>query len=257
MAPTTPVALPQAPTTPQVQTPAKTSTTPPIDYNQGLGRETDIMKNLQDFQKQGMTPDQIKQAGSYATATPEKKAIMDSFIGSMNKPMTQQGMTDTMLAGGEVPQQTSSDFRNATFTANKMKTLNGMSPTQLMSELKNGNISTTIDQRLAGNANYQQAKALYEKEQKTNTMNQVMTTAIGGLKGQEIQQDASIEAISDQLIKKYGLEQGITNEQAYSQYVKSDPTLQTATTQLSGVNRQIADINQALTDGVKSMKAQY
>lgn len=161
------------------------------------------MNNLKDFQAQGMTPEQIKQAGSYATATPEKRAIMDSFIGSMNKPMTQQAMTDTMIAGGEVPKQNSTDFRNATFTANKMKTLNGMSPTQLVSELKNGNISTTLDQRLAGNKNYQQAKALYEKEQKTNTMNQVMTTAISGIKGQQIDKGASIEEISDQLIKKY------------------------------------------------------
>lgn len=34
----------------------------PVDYNQGLGREQDIAKNLQTFKDQGMTADAIKNA---------------------------------------------------------------------------------------------------------------------------------------------------------------------------------------------------
>lgn len=60
-----PVATPVAPVSPVTPEPVKATVKPteaPIDYNQGLGREQDIAKNLQTFKDQGMSADAIKNA---------------------------------------------------------------------------------------------------------------------------------------------------------------------------------------------------
>jgi hypothetical protein len=43
------------------------------------------MTNLEKFYGQGSTPEQIKAMSSYTTATPEKKAIIDSFLQGKQK----------------------------------------------------------------------------------------------------------------------------------------------------------------------------
>lgn len=81
----TPVPTPTPTPVPEVkpQEPVKpvTPVKEAIDYTQGAGREAEINKNLNEFYNQGTTdPESLKKMSGYAEATPEKKAIIDSFI---------------------------------------------------------------------------------------------------------------------------------------------------------------------------------
>jgi hypothetical protein len=56
------------------------------------------MTHLDAFKNQNMNADQIKKASSYDTATPEKKAIIDSYTNAMNVPMDEKSMVSTIIA---------------------------------------------------------------------------------------------------------------------------------------------------------------
>ena len=62
--------------------------------------------------------------------------------------------------------------------------------------------------------------------------------------------------MSDDLIRKLGLDQDMTTADAFSQYVEGDQKIVDYTNQLSSTNRQIADTSKLISDGIKSLKAQ-
>lgn len=133
-----PVAPPKAPKTPKVQA----STTPAIDYNQGLGREAEIMTHLKEFQAQGMNPDQIKLASGYATATPEKKAMIDGVIAGQNKPMDESSMYATIASGAVIPDAVKSTqaYQNAQNLYTKVSGYSTMSTSSLAHSMSTGDL---------------------------------------------------------------------------------------------------------------------
>lgn len=263
--PTTPVVPPVVspvvqPEVPPVQTTPKVETIKPpeapIDYNQWLGREADIMKNLDTFKSQWMNSDQIKQASSYMTATPEKKAIIDSYTSSMvanaNIPMDQKDIVSALISGKTVPVQKTQAYNNAVVQANEFKRLNGMTSTQLLDNLKQWQIGTEMNSLLSQNPNFAKAKAELEKIQKVNSINRATEFAVNTIKGKETPVVDELKGIE----AKYSAPIGV-NAQAYEQYVSQNSDVVTAWKQVKQLATQISELTTTYNQALKDLKAQY
>lgn len=148
-APTQPVVQPTQPVQPATPTPAPvtpstTSVTPtvtpevkqpkveaPIDYTQAKGREQDILKNLESFKAQNMTPEQIMKASWYAEATPEKKALIEPYLKTTQP--TVSGMFNAIIARQDIPdeQKTSIAFKIAQNRYTRANLYASMTPAQV------------------------------------------------------------------------------------------------------------------------------
>ncbi len=88
------------------------------------------------------------------------------------------------MTGQNVPQELkrSTAYRNAEFKSNQIKKFNAMTPSQLLDNIKQGQIGTEMDSILASNPNYIQAKQEYEKFQKVDNINKNMATITNAMK---------------------------------------------------------------------------
>lgn len=122
-----------------------------------------------------------------------------------------------------------------------------------------------MDQLLSQNTNYTQAKQKLNETQKIANLNKTMSNLVSGAKGTEVTTttpEQEEESISDQLMKKYGLDDA--NASAFAEFVATDEEmaenkakLLVNKNQLSNVNRQIADTTTLLNKGIKDLKTQY
>lgn len=146
-----------------------------------------------------MTPDQIKQASGYATADSNKKAQIDAFLGATTAPvlMDQKSIVNALISGKTIPVQKTQAYNNAVVQANEFKKFNGMTSTQLLDNLKQGQIGTEMSALLAQNPNFAKAKAEQEKIQKTDSINratQMASNVISGKTTPPVNDLANIEA---------------------------------------------------------------
>jgi hypothetical protein len=88
------------------------------------------------------------------------------------------------MLGQAIPQELtkSTAYRNANFKSNQIKKFNAMTPTQLLDNIKQGQIGTEMDSLLSQNPNYVQAKQEYEKFQKVDNINKNMATITNAMK---------------------------------------------------------------------------
>lgn len=246
--PVTPVTTPEP-----VKAPVK-PTEAPIDYNQGLGREQDIAKNLQTFKDQGMTADAIKNASGYNTASPEKKAQIDGFLNAMTTPvvMDQKDIVKSLIAGVNVPKQSTRAYNNAVVMADEFKRFNGMTDIQLLDNLKQGQIGSEMSSLLSQNPNFAKAKEQYKKIQQTNSINRATNYAMNAISGKET-------PVTDDLAKiesKYSVPLG-ADEKAYTDYVTNNPEVVASAIQVKQLTKQIADVTATYTQALKDLKSQY
>lgn len=239
-------------TSPKVQ--ITNSTTPPVDFNAWLGREADISANLDKFKSQNMTPDQIKQASGYATADQNKKNQIDAFLGASTAPvlMDQKSIVNALISGQTIPVQKTQAYNNAVVQANEFKKFNGMTSTQLLDNLKQGQIGTEMQSLLSQNPNFAKAKAEQEKIQKTDSINratQMASNVISGKTTPPVNDLANIEA-------KYSAP-AWTDAQAYEQYVTQNQDVVTAWLQVKQLAKNIADVTTTYNQALKDLKSQY
>lgn len=228
-----------------------------IDYNVGLGREQEILKNLESFKQQGITDaEAIKRMSGYVTATPEKKAIIDSFNAKLTAPMNEADIFNSLVSGTQIQQKNTPDFRRAQFKYNKFKRYNSMTPSQMVESMKQGDITSEMDSLLASNPNYVQAKQQFDQIKKTESVNATMNNVAKGIKWEKIEPKDYLQELSDKLITSMGLTD-MTAQEAFKKYVSNDPKVIEYGTQLSNINRQVAETTQALNEGFKSIKSQY
>ena len=88
-----------------------------------------------------------------------------------NTPTDMQGILQSMVSGMPVAPQKTGNYINAKFQYEQFNRFNAMTPTQLLDNLKQGQIGTEMDRLLSQNPNYTQAKAELDKFQKTNSIN--------------------------------------------------------------------------------------
>jgi len=249
--PTTP-----APTATPTTATASNTATWAVDFNVWAGREQDIVKNLQTFKTQGMDDNAIKNASGYATADATKKAQIDGFLAGQNKPLDKTTALSGMMAWTPPPVQNTPEYRAAQNTYANFQKFNGMTVPQLVDNLKQGEITTEMNNLLAQNPNYQLAKQQMQAYQNTQNINNAVNGFSSGINGKEIDTPDYLQALSDKILTKLGLSE-TSAQQAFKDIVTNDSKVVEYTNQLSAINRQVADTTKLLNDGYKDLKAQY
>lgn len=215
-------------------------TTPVIDKNAEIKakNEAQMALNKQQADLKEQERQKITQETAFATTPTDTQGILSSFISWV-----------------PVAPQKSGNYINAKFQYDQYSKLNAMTPTQLLDNLKQGQIGTEMDKLLSQNPNYIQAKGELDKIQKTNNINNSIKNIYGGVTGQTTQTPDYLGMVSKDLMTKLGLDKDMTSAEAFSQYVTGDQKIVDYTNQLSNVNRQIADTSKLINDGIKSLKA--
>lgn len=233
---TTQTAPTPAPVTPTDVTP----TTPVVDKNSEIKAKNEAQMAINKQQADLREQERQKIAKETANAT---------------TPTDTQGILNSFIAWTPVAPQKSGNYINAKFQYDQYSKFNAMTPTQLLDNLKQGQIGTEMDKLLSQNANYVQAKWELDKIQKTNNINNNIKTIYGGVTGQTTKTPDYLWMVSNDLMAKLGLDKDMTSAEAFSQYVTGDQKIVDYTNQLSNVNRQIADTSNLINDGIKSLKA--
>lgn len=127
-----------------------------------------------------MSPDKVRESSGYAQATPEKKAIIDGIIlgTTQGAIMNEKDVLNALIGGISVPKQNTQAYRNAEIKAGKYRKFASMTTTQLLDNLKMNQIGTEMDQLLASNPNYAQAKQQLNEIQKVRNLNNTMSNIV-------------------------------------------------------------------------------
>lgn len=257
--PLEPVSQPVQPA--PIPTPAQPVSTPKIDTTPWITQDA--------FQQAKAESEKIKAQNDAVMAQNQQKAELARQDEAMKAealiPKDEKWVLNALISGASVPKQNTQAYRNAEFKANNFRKFNSMTPTQLLDNLKQGQISSEMDQLLSQNPNYTQAKQKLNEQQKITNLNKTMTNIVNWVKWKEVatttpEQDE--EDISIKLMQKYGLDDA--NAQAFSQFVATDEEmadnkakLLANRNQLSSVNRQIADATKLFNDWVSQLKKDY
>ncbi len=236
-------------------TPAPTPTTPvetpaPIDKNAEIKAKNEAQMALN------------KQKSELAIADRKRQA---EEVKLASIPTDQKWVLNALISWASVPTQNTQAYRNAKVQYDTFKKFNSMTPTQLLDNLKMNEIGTDMDQLLASNPNYVQAKQKLNEIQKVTNLNKTMSNIVAGANGTEIKavtpEQNEID-ISTKLMQKFGLDDA--NAEAFSQFIATDEEmadnkakLLANRNQLSNVNRQINETTTLLNQGIKDIKAQY
>lgn len=233
-----------------------TKTEAPIDYNASAGREQEIQKNIAEITKGN--PNLLKdrnafnQAFGYDTADQWKKALLDSAFQGGNAPLNQKDVLNAFISGVNVPEQNTQAYRNAKVQYDTFKKFNAMTPTQLLDNLKQGQIGTEMDALLSQNPWYIEAKQKLAQVQRTASLNRMGQSAIGVINGKEPEDLSDLSKVE----AKYNAPPW-TNVQAYEQYVTNNEDVKTAGTTLHNIATQISEVTKTYNEALKSLKAQY
>lgn len=96
-----------------------------------------------------------------------------------NQPMDQKSVLNAFISGVNVPEQKTQAYRNAQFKYKNYQKFNSMSPTQLLDNMKMGEIDTETSQLLASNPNYIKAKEDFDRFQKNQSINNMVRSTYG------------------------------------------------------------------------------
>lgn len=97
-------------------------------------------------------------------------------------PKDEKSVLNALISGVSVPKQNTQAYRNAEVKANNYRKYASMTPTQLLDNMKMGEISSEMDSLLASNPNYAQAKQKLNEFQKTQNLNKTMSNIVNGMK---------------------------------------------------------------------------
>lgn len=244
-----------------IPTPAQPVSTTKVDTTPWITQDA--------FQQAKAESEKIKAQNDAIMAQNQQKAELARQDEAMKAealiPKDEKWVLNALISGASVPKQNTQAYRNAEFKANNFRKFNSMTPTQLLDNLKQGQISSEMDQLLSQNPNYTQAKQKLNEQQKITNLNKTMNNIVNWVKWKEVatttpEQDE--EDISIKLMQKYGLDDA--NAQAFSQFVATDEEmadnkakLLANRNQLSSVNRQIADATKLFNDWVSQLKKDY
>ena len=167
-------------------------------------------------------------------------------------PTDQKGIVNSLISGVSVAPQPTQAYRNAVTQSNEYKKFAGMTSTQLLDNLKQGQIGSEMQSLLAQNPQFAKAKAEQEKIQKTDSINratQFATNAFNGKTTPVVDELAGIEAKYSAPIR--------TNAQAYQDYVVKNPDVVSAGLQVKTLAKNIADVTTTYNQALKDLKSQY
>jgi len=239
--PTTGLSAPQAsvPTPATTSTPTSTSPTPttPVDPVQ-VEREKITAQNK-------ATLEQNRQKVQLER---ENKALDAQAL----IPTDQKSIVQALASGVSVPEQNTPEYRNAQTIYKNFQKYNSMTDTELLNNLKQGNIGSELDSLLNQNPSYAQAKAQLSKVQKTDSLNRMGQSIVNVATNKEPVDLADLWSVE----RKYSPPIG-ANEQAYTDYVTNNEQVKSSWLALSKISRDISDASTTYNDALKELKTKY
>jgi hypothetical protein len=226
--------------------------TPKVDATPGINATTYAQANAESEKIKAQNEAVMAQNKQKSELATQDRQAIAKETQIANTPTDQKGIVTSMLSGVNVPVQKTREYNNAVVISDQFKKYNGMTPVQLLDNLKQGQIGTELDSLLSQNPNYAKAKAELAKAQKTASINratQIASNVISGKETPVIDDLANIEA-------KYSAPIG-ANEQAYLSYVTRNPDVVSAGTQVKQLSNQISTLTTSYNDALKSLKSQY
>jgi hypothetical protein len=170
-----------------------------------------------------------------------------------NIPTNQQDVLNALVSWQSVTPQKTQAYRNAQFQYNKFTKFNAMTPTQMLNSIKQGEIWSDMDRLLSQNPNYIQAKQELDNIQNIERLNSNTKTYVNWINWDSTQPVDALQSLSDKIIASLGISDE-TYANAFSQYVTDNPKIVDYTTQLSNVNKQIADQTNLINEWIKQVK---
>lgn len=282
--PTTPVAPPTTPTPTVTWVNGEQFVQAPVDPNTGLSTPTQSVTakapeptktevagittptttpevkptELTPFQKAQIESEKIKAQNEAKMKENEQKAQLESKKAQETTqasiPTNQKDILASLIGGISVPKQNTLAYRNANKQYEEYQRFAWMTSTQLLDNLKQWQVSSTMSNLLASNPAFQQAKQQYDKVIRTNNINRTMTEIGNWMTGKVEAPVDYFQELSDKILKQLGISD-MTTEEAFTTYVKEDKDVLNYTQQLSSVNSQLAESRQLLSDAIKSEKA--
>ena len=230
-----------APTQPAPVTPTPTTPTPtaPVDEAAKIKAQNEAQMEL-NKQKSQLAIQERKQQEADAKMA--------------NTPTDQKSILTSLVSGVSVPEQKTAAYRNAQTQYKNYQKFNSMTPTQLLDNMKMGEIDTATSQLLASNPNYIKAKEDFDKFQKNQSINQMVKSVTNGATGKTEEVDYAEKASSD-LARKLGIDQ--TNQEAYATIVSQNPEVVNLTKTVSSITRQLNTLNTERNAVYEDLKSQY
>ena len=239
--PATPV--PVVPETPIPEAPTKIT---PDSYQQA---------NIESEKIKAQNEAQMKLNTQQAQLKEQERQNVAKETAIANTPTDTQGILSSLVAGVPIAPQKTGNYINAKFQYDQYSKFNAMTPTQMLDNLKQGQIGTEMDKLLSQNPNYIQAKTELDKIQKTNNSNNNIKNIYWWVKWTTTETPDYLSMVSNELMTKLGLDKDMTSAEAFAQYVTGDQKIVDYTNQLSNTNRQIADTSKLINDGIKELKS--
>ena len=192
-APKTDVSTPQAMVAPKAGEDAKMEQIKAVSEanrrNEILGNLNEGYKNDPSINKAITTGDYetYKKAYEYDTADEQKRKMLDAYF-QARQPKDEAGIYNVLKTGATIANPElvkSGEFAKAKAKADMFAKFNGMGASQLLTELKNGNIGTEMDKELEASPNYQLAKKQWESWKTTNGINEKAKASMNVLTGKQ------------------------------------------------------------------------
>lgn len=233
-------------TTPAPATPAPATTTPEQTPFQQAQAESEKIKAQNEAQ--------MKLNTQQADIKTQERQQIAKETAQANIPTNQKDVLNALVSGVSVAPQNTQAYRNAQLQYKNYQKFATMTPTQLVDNMKMGEIDTETAGLLASNPNYIKAKQDYEKIQTTKSINNMIKATMWGMTGKTEEVDYYKNA-SDSIAKKLGINE--TNADAYARIVSKDPKTLELTNTVSSIAKQLNTLNTQRNEAYAELKKKY
>lgn len=269
-APVVPDMTMKAPTAPVVETP-KVETKQPsfmtdVQRRQELGQvdkqasRDQMLANVGIMAKedQSMLSDRAKFEAKtgYSGKPQEEKVILDQYF-QANTPKTAEDLRKQIQTGVPITDKAvlnTTAYRQAKFAQDRFSKYNSMNSEQLYTELKAGNIPSSIQNELSQNPNFAEAKR--KEAQATQIAN--TNNSMKSFMGQKTEEVDPLTRIAQTLTAIYstGDQTGSTAE-AFKQYISQNPEITQPTAEYNQKMAQKKELERARDAIVTDLKKKY
>ena len=250
--PTQPVAQPTQPVQPATATQQATTTPTTAPTTPQTATQPTAQDKTAEIQAKNQAQMELNKQKSQLAIEERKRQAEEAKQASI--PTDEKWVLNTLISGGSVAPQNTQAFRNAQFKYKNYQKFNSMSPTQLLDNMKMGEIDTETSQLLASNPNYIKAKEDFDRFQKNQSINNMVRSTYGWATGKTEEVDYYGKSQSE-VAKRLGVTE--TNAEAFARIVSWSPLVAQLTQTVSNTAKQLNELNKERNNVYADLKKQY
>ena len=251
-APTQPVVQPTEPVQPATATQQATTTPTTAPTTPQTATQPTAQDKTAEIQAKNQAQMELNKQKSQLAIEERKRQAEEAKQASI--PTDEKWVLNTLISGGSVAPQNTQAFRNAQFKYKNYQKFNSMSPTQLLDNMKMGEIDTETSQLLASNPNYIKAKEDFDRFQKNQSINNMVRSTYGWATGKTEEVDYYGKSQSE-VAKRLGVTE--TNAEAFARIVSGSPLVTQLTQTVSNTAKQLNELNNERNNVYADLKKQY